>query len=104
LSEAAERNWAIELLPRAIAGLEDLLEQHGDEAFNQALEDILALEEDPTPKDAERLRSTKDHYQIYICRSRYRAIYRILFQKRRVLIERVGPRGSVYLRGRYVRW
>jgi len=50
------------------------------------------------------MRHTKEYYRIYIYRSRYRAIYRVLYAKRIVLVERVGPRGSVYLKGGYVRW
>lgn len=60
----------------------EILQDHGDDAFDQALNDILALEEDPTPEDAEHLRKTRDHYRIYICRSLYRAVYRVLFGKR----------------------
>ncbi len=92
------------MLPGASAGLTDILANHGDDAFHQALADILALEEDPTPPQAEHLRRTKDHYRIYIYRSLYRAIYRILPAKRVVLVERIGPRGSVYLQGGYDRW
>jgi mRNA-degrading endonuclease RelE of RelBE toxin-antitoxin system len=101
---ALEGRWEIELLPSARAGLLNILEEHGDDAFDQALNDILALEEDPTPDDAEHLRKTKDHYRIYVYRSLYRAVYRVLFEKRIVLVERVGPRGSVYLKGGFVRW
>ena len=101
---AVTGRWQVELLPGARAGLMEILQDHGDDAFDQALNDILALEEDPTPEDAEHLRKTRDHYRIYICRSLYRAVYRVLFGKRIVLVERIGPRGSVYLKGGYVRW
>jgi mRNA-degrading endonuclease RelE of RelBE toxin-antitoxin system len=104
LSVAAEGRWEVELLSGARIGLMRILEEHGDDAFDQALNDILALKEDPTPEDAEPLRKTKDHYRIYIYRSLYRAVYRLLSRKRIVLVERVGPRGSVYLKGGYVRW
>jgi len=93
---AAGDRWEVELLPSARAGLLAILSEHGDDAFDQALNDILALEEDPTPEDAEHLRRTKDHYRIYIYRSLYRAIYRVMFEKRIVLVQRIGPRGSVY--------
>jgi len=52
---AARGRWEVELLPGARAGLIDILGEHGDDAFDQALNAILALEEDPTPEDAERL-------------------------------------------------
>jgi hypothetical protein len=75
---AAEARWEVELLPSARAGLMKILEEHGDDALDQALNDILALEDDPTPEDAGRLWKTKDYYRIYIYRSLYRAIYRLL--------------------------
>jgi hypothetical protein len=59
----------------------------------------LALEEDSTPDDAEHLSKTKCHYRIYVYRSLYRAVYRVLSEKRIVPVERVGPRGSVFLQG-----
>ena len=58
----------------------------------------------PTPEDTERLWKTKDYYRIYIYHSLYRAVYRVLFRKRIVLVERIGPRGTVYLKGGYERW
>jgi len=94
----------VELLPRAIAGLEEILREHGDDAFDQVLSEILALGEDPTPEDSEPLRSIRHHYRIYVYRSLYRAVYRVLSTRRVVLVERVGPRRSVYIKGGYERW
>ena len=85
---AAQGRWEVELLANARAGLIDILGEHGDDAFDQALNEILALEEDPTPEDAERLWKTKDHYRIYIHR----------------LWSESGREGSVYLKGDYERW
>jgi mRNA-degrading endonuclease RelE of RelBE toxin-antitoxin system len=99
-----EGRWEVELQPRARAGLLEILEEYGDAAFDEALNEILALAEDPTPDDAEPLRRSQDHFRIYIYRSRYRAIYRVLFARRIVLVERVGARSSVYLKGGYLRW
>ena len=93
---AAEGRWEVELLPRAKKGLTEILQERGDDAFDQALNEILALGEDPTPEDAEHLRRTKHHYRIYIYRSLYRAIYRVLPGKQIVLVERIGPRRNVY--------
>jgi hypothetical protein len=101
---AVEGRWQVELLPGARAGLLEILHDYGDDAFDQALNDILALEEDPTPEDAEPLRKTKDHYRIYTYRSLHRAIHSVLPGKRIVLVERIGPRGSVYLKGGYERF
>ena len=40
------------------AGPMKIPEEHGDDALDQALKDVLALEKDPTPEDAERLWKT----------------------------------------------
>ncbi len=53
---AVTGRWQVELLPGARAGLMEILQDHGDDAFDQALNDILALEDDPTPEDAEHQR------------------------------------------------
>ncbi|SPF52901.1 hypothetical protein SBA4_530017 [Candidatus Sulfopaludibacter sp. SbA4] len=90
------------LTPEADSGLEDLLQDHGDDAYDETLNELLALQEEPIPEGAQHLRKTKDYYRIYIYRSLYRAIYRVLAGKRMVLIERIGPRRSVY-RG-FDRW
>ena len=94
----AEGRWQVELLPGATAGLTQIVQDHGDDAFDQALNEILAPEEDPTPQEAEHPRKTKDHYRIYIYRSLYRAAYRVLSAKGTVLGERIGSRGSVFER------
>jgi len=78
------------------------LKEHGDDAFDEALNGLLALQEEPIPEGVQHLRNTKDYYRIYLYRSLYRAVYRVLVAKRIVLIERIGPRRSVY-RG-FDRW
>ena len=45
LKRGSGSRWVVELLPRARAGLAEILEEHGDDAFDQALDEILALEE-----------------------------------------------------------
>ena len=95
--DVAEEPWKLILSSKADSGPGDILEMHGDDAYDEALNDLLALEEDPIPEHAQHLRRTKDHY-----RSLYRAIYRVLSGKRIVVVERVGPRRSVY-RG-FDRW
>ena len=97
-----DERWDLILTRQADTQLEDLLDEEGDDAYDQALDDLLALEDDPIPADAQKMRGTNDYYRIYICRSRYRAIYRVLRTRRIVLIARIGPRGSVY-RG-FERW
>ena len=51
-------DWTVEITPTAGAGLEQLLEDYGEQAYRDALRDIIALEEDPTPDGAVRLRKT----------------------------------------------
>ena len=94
----------MEILPAAESGLLKIRQKHGAEAFDESLEDLLALGEDPTPLDSQRMEHTKDHYRIYIYRSLYRAVYRVLLMKRKVLVSDIGPRSSVYLKGGYERW
>jgi len=101
---AKEERWEVEVLSSAGAGLQRILEKHGDDAFDEALEDLPALEEDPTPPGSKHMEHTREHYRIYIYRSLYRAVYRVLAGKRKVLVEDIGPRNSVYLKGGYERW
>lgn len=51
--------WEVVILPEAQNGLRAILNEHGESSATEALNDILSLEEDPTPADAERLRQTK---------------------------------------------
>ena len=46
----AERRWQIELLPSARDGLMNILDEHGDDAFDQTLNDILASKRIPRRK------------------------------------------------------
>ena len=101
---ATEERWVVEVLSAAATGLQRILEKHGDGAFDEALDDLLALEEDPTPPGSKHMEHTREHYRIYIYRSLYRAVYRVLPGKRKVLVEDIGPRSSVYLEGGYERW
>jgi len=71
-----DKRWQIILAPRADSGLREILAEHGDEAYEESLSDLLALEDNPTPPDSRRMSHTNDPYRIYICRSMYRAIYR----------------------------
>ena len=44
---AAEGRWQVELLPGATAGLTQILQDHGDDAFDQALNEILPSKKIP---------------------------------------------------------
>ena len=95
--------WTVEITPTAAAGLEQLLEENGEDAYRDALRDIIDLEEDPTPDGAVHLRKTKADYRIYLHRALYRAVYRVSSGQRKVIVLRVGPRGGGIYRG-YEKW
>jgi mRNA-degrading endonuclease RelE of RelBE toxin-antitoxin system len=95
--------WTVEITPTAAAGLEQLLNDYGEDAYREALRDIIDLEEDPTPDGAVHLRKTKADYRIYLYRALHRAVYRVSLGKRKVIILRVGPRGGGIYRG-YEKW
>lgn len=95
--------WAVEITPTAAAGLEQLLQEYGEDAYRDALQDIIELEENPTPDGAVLLRKTKADYRIYLYRALYRAVYRISSGHRKVIVLRVGPRGGGIYRG-YEKW
>ena len=95
--------WTAEITPPAAAGLEQLLEEYGGDAYRDALRNIIDLQEDPTPDGAVHLRKTKADYRIYLHRALYRAVYRVSSGQRRVIVLRVGPRGGGIYRG-YERW
>jgi len=95
--------WTVEIAPTAGAGLERLLEEHSEDAYRDALRDIIDLEENPTPNGAVLLRKTKADYRIYLYRALYRAVYRISPGRRKVIVLRVGPRGGGIYPG-YEKW
>ena len=95
--------WTVEITPTAAAGLEQILEEHGEDAYRGALRDLIDLEEDPTPAGTVLLRKTKADYRIYLYRALYRAVYRVSSGRRKVTVLRVGPRGGGVYRG-YEKW
>jgi mRNA-degrading endonuclease RelE of RelBE toxin-antitoxin system len=80
--------WTVEITRTAAAGLDQLLEEHGEDAYRDALLEIINLEEDPTPEGAVLLRNTKADYRIYLHRALYRAVYRVSPGRRRVIVLR----------------
>jgi mRNA-degrading endonuclease RelE of RelBE toxin-antitoxin system len=96
--------WTVEISRPAQAGLDQLFEDYGEHAYNDALDTLLSLEEDPTPPEAQHLRKTKADYRIYLYRSLCRGVYRVIFGKRLVIVLRVGPRGGGLYRGAYEKW
>jgi mRNA-degrading endonuclease RelE of RelBE toxin-antitoxin system len=98
-----ESKWRIKLTPAAEAGLEQILRLFGGSAYREALDEILALKEDPTPPESVHLRKTKAEYRIRLYRSMYRAIYQVSIGQQLVIVTRVGPRGGGIYRG-YEKW
>jgi mRNA-degrading endonuclease RelE of RelBE toxin-antitoxin system len=88
--------WKIEILTTAQRELDQIADTLGNDVRKEILEDILDLQDDPRPAGSVHLRGTKDFYRIYTYRSMYRIVYRVLFGKRTVLVERIRPRPSAY--------
>jgi mRNA-degrading endonuclease RelE of RelBE toxin-antitoxin system len=94
--------WGVEITAPAQAGVDQMLEEEGEDCYRATLEAIEDLATEPTPSDSLQMRGTKDYYRIYVCRNRWRLIYRALFATSKILVIRVGPRPAVY-RG-FERW
>lgn len=90
ISESEE--WDIEILPLAYSDLDQL----DDSVRSEAMEAIDDLGEDPFTYNAEKMRGWDDLYRIYFSGNRYRIVYRVSEKRRRVIVWRVRPRGSVY--------
>jgi mRNA-degrading endonuclease RelE of RelBE toxin-antitoxin system len=88
--------WTVSLPPDVQAQLDVLLESEGEPCYDEAMDRIADLREDPTPVDAIPLKKTRDHYRFYVCKKRWRVIYRVFFKQRTILIVRVRPRGKAY--------
>ena len=88
--------WKVEFSREAERELDDVLNELGEGAYYEMLQDAIDLEEDPTPAGSLHMRGSKDYYRIYTYRSMYRIVYRVLFGRRTVRVLRVGPRGNVY--------
>jgi hypothetical protein len=60
--------WGVSIPPGVQAQLSALLEIEGEPCYDEALDRIADLREDPTPTDAALLRNARDHYRIYVCK------------------------------------
>lgn len=70
--------------------------RHGDDAYREVRDEVLALEEDPIPSDALEMRRAQGYYRIYIYRSLYRAIYTVIESRGLILVHAIAPRDRVY--------
>ncbi len=87
----ATRRWKVEILPVAQRALDSFDDRSRDDAMSA----IYDLSSDPFPPGAIPLEGHRDYYRIKCSGGLYRIIYQ-LAGRQRVLIWRVGPRGSVY--------
>lgn len=72
------------------------LKTEGELCYDETMDRIGDLREDPTPGDAVCLKHTRDYYRVYVCNKRWRLIYRVFFRQRKVLLVRLRPRGTAY--------
>ncbi len=64
----------------------------------EAAEIIEELREDPFPFDSGPMGGYSDLYRVKFYGGKYRMVYLVYEQSRKVVIMRIGPRGSVYAR------
>jgi mRNA-degrading endonuclease RelE of RelBE toxin-antitoxin system len=88
--------WIVNLPPDVQAQLDMLLDSEGKPCYDEGMDRIADLREEPTPTDAILLKKTRGHYRFYVCKKRWRVIYRVFFKQRNILIVRVRPRGTAY--------
>ena len=68
-----------------------------DSVWKEAIQTISDLREDPFPEGAHELRGHRDYFRVKFYFDRYRIIYRVSLKQRRVVITRVGIRGTAYI-------
>jgi mRNA-degrading endonuclease RelE of RelBE toxin-antitoxin system len=84
--------WSVQILPDARRALRAL----DEDVRLEAVQAIAELTEDPFPFDCVQMEGYADLYRVRFYGERYRVVYRVIERSRKVLITRVGPRGSVY--------
>ncbi len=67
-----------------------------EEVQLEAGEAIGELAEDPFPFDCKPMEGYADLYRVRFYRGRYRIVYRVKQRSRTVVIERIGPRETIY--------
>lgn len=87
-----ESGWSIEF--KVSAGKE--FHQLDDSVKAEARQAIADLAEDPFPAGSLELRGYPGLYRIRFYRNAYRIVYGISEKQRKVIIQRVRPRGSAY--------
>jgi len=82
--------WTVEILPSAERELHSLPGQ----AYAEAAQLIRDLAEDPFPLDAERLRGYRNRYKVRFYKGRYRFLYDVSEQQRKVIVGRIRIRDT----------
>jgi mRNA-degrading endonuclease RelE of RelBE toxin-antitoxin system len=90
---ASRDAWTVELTAPARRSLDKL----DDGVRAAALETIAELGEDPFAAEALQLRGYTNRYRVRFYRSAYRIVYTVSEKQRKVIIERVRPRGTAYI-------
>ena len=85
--------YTVSITPAAERDLDEL----DDPVRQEAMETLAALEEDPFPAGSVLMRGYTNLYRIKFYREAYRIVYTISKKQQRVIIERVRPRGTVYI-------
>jgi len=87
-----DTEWKVSILPSAQSELDQL----DDRIRHAAMQAIVDLGEDPFPFGSIPLEGQKNLYRIRFYREQYRIVYRVSEHQRRVIVERVRPRGTAY--------
>ncbi len=87
--------WSAKFRESARKELRELPEQVRLEALGA----IVALTEDPLPPDAVALRGHKNRYRIRFYRDRFRIVYDLSYQQRKIIVVRIRPRDPDTYRG-----
>ena len=85
-------SWQIVLPPSAERELDEL----PDRVWRDAVATLRELGEEPFPESAELLRGWRDTYRVRFADNRYRMIYRVSQQHRRLIISCSPARNSVH--------
>ena len=84
--------WKVEILPSAQKDLDGL----DDRVRFEAMKTILDLADDPFPAGFIPMEGFVDLYRIKFYSEQFRIVYQVQERRRKVIVTRVGPRGTIY--------
>ena len=85
--------WSV----RVTASAKRELDQLDDVVRSEAIEALVALEEDPFPAGSIELRGHPNWRRLKFYREAYRVVYTVSEKQRTVLVRRVRPRSTAYV-------